>query len=151
MNIYFIIQILRSGSGVFFIKSNDKVELLFLSFRTYQPRPWWLSFERDDCVTMECSFTPISRSPRVICCLIADIFLFQREMCTFFVMFAAIFDSLAKSHENKKSNSCCTTGYFPCEGLSQKLLETVKIVDLEQKIKVASDSLSLKIVQTYRK
>ena len=52
-------------------------------------------------------------------------------------MFAAIFDSLAKSHENKKSNSCCTTGYFSCEGLSQKLLETVKIVDSEQKIKVA--------------
>jgi len=52
-------------------------------------------------------------------------------------MFAAIFDSLAKSHENKKSNSCYTTAYFPCEGLSQKLLETVKIVDSEQKIKVA--------------
>jgi len=58
-------------------------------------------------------------------------------MCTFFVMFAGIFDSLAKWHENKKSNSCCTTGYFPCEGLSQKLLETVKIVNSEQKIKVA--------------
>jgi len=29
----------------FFIKSIGLVELLFLSFRTYQPGPWWLSFE----------------------------------------------------------------------------------------------------------
>jgi len=119
MNIYFIIQILRSRSGVFFIKPNAKdvkVELLFLSFHTYQPRPWWLSFERDDCVTIECSFTPISRSLHVICCLIADIFCSNERCVRFVVMFVAIFDSLVKSHENKKSNSCCTTGYFPCEG-----------------------------------
>ena len=38
-------HILRSQSGAFFIKLNGWVEPLFLSFRTYQPRPLWLSFE----------------------------------------------------------------------------------------------------------
>jgi len=49
-------HILRSRSGVFFIKSNGYVKLLFLRFRTYQPRPWWLSFRWlwwGDCVTIE--------------------------------------------------------------------------------------------------
>ena len=44
-NFYVSKHILRTRSGVFFIKSNGLVEPLFHSFRTYQPRLWWLSFE----------------------------------------------------------------------------------------------------------
>ena len=57
-------HILRSG--VFFIKSNGEDKPLFLQFshlstKTVVVELW------DDCVTIQCSFTPISRSPHVIC------------------------------------------------------------------------------------